>query len=219
MAKCLPIYGEMSGSVRGNTWSHNKGGLYVRGRTIPTNPTSTKQSAARAILATLSSQWSTITAAQRLDWEQWAALNPVVDSLGQSFNRSGQQAFVGLNSRLLQAGAVAVLTCPATTGPADLLTLVVTATSPTGISAAFTATPLGAGKRLLLWGTIPGSAGRNPNRNQARLIGYTAAAAATPAVFVTPYPGLVGNTSNFWAQVMDAAGQVSPGIKAGSTWV
>jgi hypothetical protein len=219
MAKILPTLGALSGSIRGNVFSHNKGGAYVRGRTIPTNPTSLKQSAARAVLATLSSQWATITAGQRADWEQWAALYPLVDALGQSFQRSGQQAFVGLNARLLQAGTTAVLTCPATTGPGDLLTLVVTATAPTGISAAFTATPLAAGKRILLWQTLPTSPGRNPNRRQARLIGYTAAAAASPAVFVSPYPALVGQASNFWGQVMDAAGQVSAGIKASGTYV
>lgn len=218
MALILPTLGELSGSIRGNVYSHNKGGAYVRGRTIPTNPTSVKQSAARSILATLSSQWSTITAGERAEWEIWAGANPVVNRLGQSFLRTGQQAFVGLNSRLLQAGATAILTPPATTAPGDLLTLIVTATAPTGVSAAFTSTPLAAGHRLLLWGTIPKSAGTNPNRRQSRLIGYSAAAAASPAVFVSPYPALVGNTSNFWAQVMDAAGQVSGGIKDGSTW-
>lgn len=218
MALLLPTLGELSGSIRGVVYSHNKGGAYARGRTIPTNPTSVKQSAARSIFATLSSQWSTLTAGQRADWELWAGLNPVVNRLGQSFLRTGQQAFVGLNSRLLQAGTTAVLTCPATTAPGDLLTLVVTATAPTGISAAFTTTPLAAGHRLLLWGTLPASAGTNKNRRQSRLIGYTAAAAATPAVFVSPYPAVVGNVSNFWAQVMDAAGQVSGGIKDGASW-
>lgn len=218
MALILPTLGELSGSIRGNTYSHNKGGAYVRGRTIPTNPTSVKQSAARAILATLSSQWSTITAGQRADWELWAGVNPVVNRLGQAFQRTGQQAFVGLNARLLQAGGTAVLTCPATTAPGDLLTLVVTATAPTGISAAFTTTPLAAGERLLLWQTLPQSAGTNPNRRQSRLVGYSAAAAATPAVFVSPYPAVVGNTTNFWGQRMDAAGQVSPGIRARATY-
>lgn len=219
MALILPTLGELSGSIRGNVYSHNKGGAYVRGRTIPTNPTSVKQSAARGILGTLSSQWSTLTAGQRADWELWAGVNPVVNRLGQSFLRTGQQAFVGLNSRLLQAGAAAVLTCPATTAPADLLTLVVTATAPTTLSAAFTATPLAAGKRLLLWQTLPRTAGNNPNRRQSRLVGYSAAAAASPFAVTSPYPAVVTNVSNFWAQVMDAAGQVSAGIKASGTYV
>lgn len=219
MALIVPILGAMSGSIRGVVFSHNKGGAYTRGRTIPTNPTSAKQSAARGVLATLSSQWSTLSAAQRADWELWAGVNPVVNRLGQAFNRTGQQAFVGLNARLLQAGTTAVLTCPATTAPGDLLTLVITATAPTGISAAFTTTPLAAGHRLLLWQTLPRTAGNNPNRRQSRLLGYTAAAAVSPAVFVSPYPAVVTNVSNFWGQVMDAAGQVSPGIKASGTFV
>lgn len=219
MAKISPIWGAMSGSMRGCTWSHNKGGAYVRGRTVPTNPSAVKQSAIRAILGTLSSNWTLLTAAQRVDWNTWASINPVVDSLGNSFLRSGQQAYVGLNSRLMLGGAVPVATPPATTGPADLLTLVVTATAPTGISAAFTTTPVASGKKILLWQTLPSNAGRNPNRNQSRLVGVSAAAPASPLVFTTPYPAAVGNTSNFWAQVMDAAGQVSSGIRASGTYV
>lgn len=219
MAKIAPIWGAMSGSMRGCVWSHNKGGAYVRGRTIPTNPNSVKQSAVRAILATLSSGWSGLTDAQRAAWDGWAAVNPIVDSLGESVLRSGQQAYVGLNSRLLQAGTTASTAPPAVTGPADLLTLVVTATAPTGISAAYTTTPLAAGHRVLIWQTLPRSAGANPNRKQARLLGYTAAAAASPAVFVSPYPAVAGNTSNFWGVVMDQYGQVSPGIRDAGTFV
>lgn len=219
MAKISPIWGAMSGSIRGCVFSHNKGGAYVRGRTIPTNPTSVKQSFIRAAVATLSSGWSGLSAGDQVLWNQWAALNPITDSLGLSVQRSGQQAYVGLNVRLALGGVAAISTPPPVTGPSDLLTLVVTATAPSGISAAFTASPLPAGSKLLLWQTLPGSAGRDPNRRQSRLIGITAAAAASPAVFVSPYPGMVGQTANFWAQVMDANGLVSPGIRDAGTYV
>lgn len=219
MAKISPMLGAMSGSMRGVVFSHNKGGAYLRGRTIPTNPTSVKQSFIRAAVATLSSGWSGLSAADQLLWNQWASLNPVTDSLGNSFQRSGQQAYVGLNTRLAIGGVAAIATPPPGTGPSDLLTLVVTATAPTGISAAFTATPLAAGQKILLWQTLPGSSGRDPNRRASRLVGITAAAAASPAVFVSPYPGMVGQTSNFWAQVMDANGLVSPGIRDAGTYV
>lgn len=219
MAKIAPIWGAMSGSMRGCVMSHNKGGAYVRGRTIPTNPTSVKQSAVRAILGTLSSGWSVLTDAQRAAWNGWAAVNPITDALGESILLSGHQAYISLNTRLVQGGATASVSPPATTGPGDLLTLVVTATAPTGISAAYTVTPLAAGHKVLIWQTLPRSPGTNPNRRQARLLGFSAAAAASPAVFTSPYPGVVGNTSQFWGQVMDIYGQVSPGIRDSGTFV
>jgi hypothetical protein len=212
--------GEMSGSVSGCTWSRNKGGEYVRARSTPTNPSSVKQSAARAILGALSSGWSLLTATQRTQWTDWASLNPVVNSLGVSIIRSGQQAYVGLNARLVGAGAVAVATPPAVTGPTDLTTVTATATASTGaIVLTYTATPLAAGQRILLWQTLPQSTGRNPNRAQARLVGYSAAAAASPLTFTSPYPASVGQVSNAWVQVMDAAGQVSSGKRVNLAYI
>lgn len=220
MAKCMPMMGDMSGSMGGCTWSRNKGGLYVRLRSVPTNPNTVKQTAARSILGTLSSAWGSLTAAQRTQWNDWASVNPVVDSLGQSIVLSGQQAFVGLNARLLGAGAVLVATPPAVTGPADLVTVTATATAATGVIAlTYTTTPLAAGLKIATWCTLPQPAGRNPNRPQARLIGYSAAAAASPQSFTSPYPALAGQTSNAWVTVMDAAGQISAGKRINLAWV
>lgn len=218
MAKCLSMMGDMSGSVGGCTWSRNKGGLYVRSRTVPTNPNSLKQTASRSILGQLSSGWSLLTGAQRTQWGDWAALNPIVDSLGQSISLSGQQAYVGLNARLLGAGATAVATPPAATGPGDLVTATATYTAASGaIVVTFTTTPLAAGIKLAVWATLPQSPGRNPNRKQARLIGYTAAAAASPATVTSPYPAAVGQIANAWVCQMDAAGQVSAGKRINLT--
>jgi hypothetical protein len=58
-----------SGSIRGLTASHNRGGQYFRGRTIPTNPNSVFQQAVRNNLSVLQTRFlSTLTAAQRLAW-------------------------------------------------------------------------------------------------------------------------------------------------------
>jgi len=219
MAKISPIHGEMSGSIAGNTWSHNKGGQYVRQRRIPTNPNATKQQAARTLLATLSGNWAALTTTQQGEWDNWGAINPVVDALGLTFNRSGQQAFVGLNARLIGAGGSVSVTPPVTTAPDQLASVSAVATSPSTIAVTFTATPLGAGERLYLWQTLPGSAGRNPNFNQARLVGYSAAAGASPATFTSPYPGLVNQQSNLYVGRMDANGQISVPQKLRVTYV
>lgn len=213
MAKFLAILGSLSGSIGDNTFSHNKGGPYVRKRGTPTNPNSTKQQAARAILATLSGNWASLTDVQRAGWADYAALSQYVDPLGTSFNLSGQQMFVALNSRLLGAGTTASATAPTGTGPDQYLTLTPTLTAPSTISMAFTATPLGAGERMALWTTLPASAGRDPNFAQARLVGYSAAAAASPASFTTPYPMATGQVVNLFVARVDAAGRTSPAQK------
>lgn len=207
-----------SGSNAGTTWSHNKGGQYTRNRRTPTNPNSVKQQAIRNILGALSSAWSALTANQQTEWNDWAAINPVVDTLGSSINLSGHQAFVMLNSRLLQSGSTVNNSPPAGAGPGQLLTATVTATSPATISVAFTATPLAAGQKLMVWQTLPSTLGRNPNMNQARQIGYGAAATASPLAITSVYPGVVGTRSNFFVTIMDSAGRIAPPIKAQATF-
>lgn len=212
--------GEMSGSVAGCTWSRNKGGSYVRSRATPTNPTTIKQTAARSLLGSLSSSWGSLTAAQRTAWNDWASLNPVVNSLGISILLSGQQAYVGLNSRLVASGGTAAVNPPSVTGPLDLTTVTATATAATGaIVLTYTGTPLGAGLKLCLWQTLPQPAGVNPNRAQARLVGYTAAAAASPQTLTSPYPAAVGQRSNAWVCILDANGQVSAGLRINLTYI
>lgn len=219
MAKLSPILGGLSGSIAGNTFAHNRGGQYVRQRSIPVNPTTTKQSAIRNIISITSSGWNGLTQPQRDAWAQWAALNPVVDSLGQTVQLTGHQAFVGLNSRLALAAVAAVTTPPAGVGPPDLTGATAVLTAPGSIAVTYTPTPLPAGNRLVVWATIPATVGRNPNRNQARLIGISAAAAASPQTIASPYVAAIGNYSAIWCCVQDASGLISPGIRIRQAWV
>ncbi len=57
MALIKPIHGEMSGSIGGNTYAHNKGGQYVRQRTIPTQPNSQRQVAIRSYMSMAIDAW------------------------------------------------------------------------------------------------------------------------------------------------------------------
>lgn len=219
MAKFLPILGTMSGSIAGNTWARNKGGLYVRARATPTNPTSTRQTAVRGVLSTLSTAWAGLTSTQRQQWRDWAAAHPVQDGLGQSFQMSGQQAYIALNARVLDFGGSAVATPPIGNDPASLITAAATPGAAT-VSVAFTTTPLTAGLALEVWQTTPGSAGQDPNFAQARLCGRSAAAAASPAVINMAFPMLVGQTSNFYCFVLNTVtGQRSPALKSRATRV
>lgn len=217
MAKITPILGTMSGSIGGNTFSRNKGGLYVKRRAVPVNPTTTRQTAVRTVLSTLSTGWGALTATQQAQWKNWADLHPFQDALGSSFFLSGQQAYIALNARVLDLGGVAVATPPVTNDPASLITFAATPSAST-VSCAFTTTPTAAGIGVEVWQTLPGSLGQNPNFAQARLCGRSAAAAASPAVINMAFPMLTGQTSNFFGATINlTTGQRSPFLKSRAT--
>jgi hypothetical protein len=96
---------QASGSVGGLTYSHNRGGMYIRSRATPTNPGSAFQAAVRAFVATLTSAWNdTLTAAQRAAWDTYAENVPMTDSLGEPRNIGGLGHYVRSNVPRLQAG-------------------------------------------------------------------------------------------------------------------
>lgn len=214
MAKFQPALGAILGSIGGVTFSHNKGGPYVKRRSNPTNPSSERQTSVRGILATLSSAWSLLTDSQREQWATWAAANPVMDPLGNTVLLTGQQAYIGLNARLVDAGTAANDAPPPVTGPPALTSAVVTLTAPGTISLAFGASPLAAGHRLMVWQSKPSSGGRDPNFRQCRLVGYSAAAATTPDALTAVFDSSAGQSVNFYASVLDEYGQISPALKA-----
>src|SRR5690554_6218576 len=97
-------YGEMiasmSGSINGTTHSRNRGGAYMRNRSIPVNPQTVAQQAIRAILSSLSSAWRDLTPSQRNGWNSATSNFPVTDQFGDQRELSGHQLFVRLNSNL-----------------------------------------------------------------------------------------------------------------------
>lgn len=210
MAIFTPSFGPMSGSISGNTFSHNKGGPYVRRRSIPVNPSSSKQTVSRNHLATAAQYWAnTLTAPNRAAWDAYAAVTPFINRLGASIFVSGESAFVGLSAALLAGGDTIIATPPLLSGPAGLTTATAVYTAPSSIVVTYTPTPLPAGARLVLWGTLPDKISVNPNERQSRLLGYSAAAAISPQTIVSPYAGVVGQYVNLYAGVQDAAGRQS----------
>ncbi len=174
------IVGQISGSIAGTTYSHNKGGAYVRNRSIPTNPSSAAQLQRRADLATVSTDWQNLTAAQRQAWEEWARQNPIVNALGDSILKSGHQSFVGLNSRILLASGTQILVPPVVARPDGFLTLVQDGDIGTGdVDLTFTAA-LTTGNQIELWGAVTNSAGISYVENLYRFIAFSAVDEASP---------------------------------------
>ena len=100
-----PIIASGSGSIAGLTMSHNRGGMYLRARAVPTNPGTTEQQAIRSSLAALVGHWTTtLTPIQRDDWTTYADNTPVLDTLGASMILTGQQMYIRGNTVRVQQG-------------------------------------------------------------------------------------------------------------------
>lgn len=109
------IYTQVSGSVGGLTYGHNRGGLYARSRTIPTDPNTTFQQPVRAALASIVNRWTNlITAAERAAWDVYAANVPVLGALGDPLYLSGQQHYVRSNIPRQVQGLTLVDAAPTT---------------------------------------------------------------------------------------------------------
>jgi hypothetical protein len=95
----------ISGSIGGITYSRNRGGPYMRNRSVPVNPNSIYQQAVRGFLSSLTVAWSqTLTLAQRQAWDAYAEAVPLSGPLGDPRNVGGLGMFIRCNVPRLQAG-------------------------------------------------------------------------------------------------------------------
>lgn len=196
-----------SGSYAGVTSSRNRFGQYVRTRAIPVNPNTTFQSQQRARFGDLAALWASLTDLQRAGWASLGLQIQRTDSLGQTYTLTGMQAYIAINANNLDAGNAAVSDAPARLDPSGLLTATVTTTGGT-LSLAYTATPLGAGKKLFVYAGPQRTAGRN-YEGDLRLIHVSAAAAASPANILSAYQArfgtpVVGNKIFFSTHIYDS---------------
>lgn len=175
-----PMIGAASGSIGGNTASRNRYGAYFRTRAIPVTSTTTDALAAKSRFSTYSANWSALTAAQRLSWNNFAQTHPSTDALGQSQILTGHTVYVGLNSRLAHAGQTAIDIPPLEPDPIGLISL--TGTWDIGVGnfeLEFTATPLGADDLFIVRAAVVAHAGINYVENLLRVVGFSAKAQAT----------------------------------------
>ena len=102
-----------SGKIGGHVASKNRGGAYLRTKVTPSNPNTSYQAAARAILASLSTGWSLLTEAQRLGWNSAVKDFATTDIFGDIKNPSGINLYVKLNANLIGSGQAAISDAPA----------------------------------------------------------------------------------------------------------
>jgi hypothetical protein len=108
-----PIFAQASGSIAGLTFSHNRGGMYVRSRVTPTDPATDLQVAVRTAMTALSVRWiETLTSGQRSAWTTYAANVEMTNRLGEAVFLTGQQHYVRANIPRLQDAQTPVDTGP-----------------------------------------------------------------------------------------------------------
>ncbi len=215
-----PVAARISGSIGGTTFSRNRGGSYMRLRTIPTDPNTAAQQNARAIFSSQSQAWSALTAAQRAAFENWTKQNPIIDTLGASMLLSGHQAFVKLNSRLDKDDEATLTEPPIVKAPLALDTVVVDGDIGLGdVDLVFTATPLAATVKLWVQAAVLNSVGITYVRNRYRFVMTSAAAAASPVDIQAEVEAvfgvlIVGQTLHVRVSTFDTAtGLLSVGLE------
>lgn len=102
-----PAVAAISGSVGGTVFARNRFGAYMRNRTTPVNPQSTRQVAARTRIGFLAEQWreTPVTAAMRTAWGVYASGISMQNKLGDDIAITGFNAFIMGNAVKLINGS------------------------------------------------------------------------------------------------------------------
>jgi len=180
-----PTVGQISGSIGATVFSHNRYGSYVRLRTVPTNPKTAYQLGIRAILSACSSAWKALDDASKVAWAAWAQTNPINDRLGMQQVLAPNVAYIGLNSRIIQAGGAAIDVPPVTDAPQPLLTLSLDADIGAGdVQVTYTVATLGATEKLWVQAAVTESPAITYVQNRLKLVVIGAAATASPLVIL-----------------------------------
>lgn len=103
------------GSIGGQVHSRNRFGNYIRARTTPVNPQSSRQNKVRASVGSLAQRWSNVlTQAQRNAWEVYAAAITRTNKLGAQILLTGFNHFIRSNTPLEQSDLTVVDAGPTT---------------------------------------------------------------------------------------------------------
>ena len=214
-------------SVKGSTYSQNKGGAYVKGKPIPANPRSSAQTIVRTNFAANAKLWSgTLTDAERAAWNFFAAANPYTNVFGEVKQLSGMAMMMKLNQVLAQVGASVITTPPTDLSVPPLAAL-------TGLTAVRVGTALSVlqfvsnpqtvqpDAQYYIFATPPLQGGKKASTSDFRYVGVVSAAGLSIAVdflanYVAVFPGAVPNGSHIsvlGAGVSLLSGAVTPAVK------
>jgi hypothetical protein len=182
---------QVSGSTGGTTYAQNQGGMYMRARSIPTNPNSPGQAALRTVFKGLMSAWTnTLTAAQRAAWNVYSVNVKFIDKLGSSISIGGVANYVRANTPRVQNAQSRIDNAPVVfnIGAFTQPTFAITHAS-TSMVATFTTTDSwnSAGGCMLLYASRPQNQSINFFKGPFRLVGVIPGGATSPQTFVLPF--------------------------------
>jgi len=210
----------MSGSVAGNTFARNRSGSYVRARTKPVNPNSSRQVDARAAIIKLSEEWhDTLTPAERLAWKVYADAVAMTNKLGETIHLSGFNHFVRSNSIRQYCGDIGqVDQGPAILTLADIDNTLLPAPQ-TDQTVDFTYDDTAEwcdedGAQMMIFCGSPMMASRNffagPWRYAIRIVGNSGSPPSSPAEGNSmPWTFQAGQAAWFYARISRADGRLS----------
>ena len=151
-----PVVSSVRGSSGGTVFSANGLGAYIRNRTTPINPRTTRQENHRAVLATLNYDWAnTLTNDERGSWETYAAGTPILNRLGDQQHLKGIGQFIRTNLCYVSAGGALLTQAPPITGVIGIPTVTITGTVATGIRVTAVTDPVPSGGALLAFFISP----------------------------------------------------------------
>lgn len=163
----------LSGAIGSSVFARNKGGSYVRIKVKPTNPRTSRQTAARLSLAAAAVAWSQVPLANRGMWDTYAAAVPMPSRAGGTIRLSGQNQFVRAYATASAAGQTALIDDLVTSGVTPL-------ENNTGSLGTITpAAP--AAEATSLTGTISGGSWNDSTNKGALIISATAPYSPTRA--------------------------------------
>jgi hypothetical protein len=143
------------GKIDGIVYSRNQFGAYARQKVSPVQPQTARQTLVRERMTTLSKRFSTIISeADRLAWNAFAKVNPVVDVFGNPQALGGISAYNRLNGVILNAGGTIIDTPPADLAVNGLESMTAAATA-VGAATAVTASAIAANVLTLTFAAHP----------------------------------------------------------------
>jgi len=208
-----------SGSIGGMTASRNRYGFYLRARTPPVNPNTSRQMQARAIFAAVANGWSaSATQAQRDAWQVYADAIVWKGALGLDCKLTGFAHFLRSGTSITHCQGAAVLDAPVilTLPETDPTFACVVDEAGQELSITFDNSLPWAnetGGYMLVSMSSPKGVGREfiggPFRKAGNIAGVTGTPPTSPAVLDCPFPVAELQKVDCIASIIRADGRVS----------
>ena len=174
LIKLTAIVDNISGKLNGTVFAKNKGGHYMRSKSMPSNPKTSFQTAVRARFGAIAQLWGALTQAQRNAWNAMASEFPYRNRLGDTKILSGFALHQKLNTNLAVIGQSAISNPPEPISPAGIISLSAQASVSRGefeISAEFASGALSVPATAVIMATPPLREGVSNFDTQLREIG------------------------------------------------